>query len=106
MTVDEISKKIEYYEKLKTIQMMEPRNFTEQVFLKYIELARTPDVAAYLNAKGHTMDGVRGSRKVISTDVTTILENPESESEVSPEIYGLVMKMKKSRRMLDRFLIP
>lgn len=105
MDIKSVEKQLEFYEKLKMILTKEPANDTEAIFLKYIELRRTADVAAHMNAQGKRIQGVRKKRLYINTDINAILDNPESEHLVDGEVYCIVKRMQKSGRLLQRHLI-
>ena len=105
MHIYEIDKKIEILQKLKAILGLEPKNFIEEIFLKYIELGKTVLVANYVNELGYRVPTEAGSRKYISTDITDILEDTQSKEIVREEIYNLTINMKKSKKLLDRFLL-
>lgn len=105
MHLKDIEKQIEFYEKLKQIVAREPANETEAIFLKYVELRRTPDVAAHLNRQGKRIQGSKKLRLYISTDITAILDDPEAERLVAPEVYKLVKHMQKSGRLLQKHII-
>lgn len=105
MNLDDIDKQMLFYGKMKEILSRAPMNVTEAVFLKYIELRRTQEVADYLNRCGLRTEGARGSRRYISTDITEILDRPEAVELVDPTIYRLVKRMQKSGRLLQRHVI-
>ena len=97
MTVEEVRKKIKYLELARGILEIEPRNLTEEIFVKYIELERTEKVAAHLNENGHRMKSVRGERKYISTDITEVLDKEDNYYRVNERIYNLAKFMQRRR---------
>ncbi len=105
MDIKDVEKHIEFYERLKQMLSKEPSNDTEAIFLKYIELRRTADVAAYMNDQGHRIQGAKKKRLYINTDITAILDDPEAEHLVEPDVYSLVRRMQKSGRLLQRHLL-
>lgn len=92
------------HERLKVMLSKEPSNDTEAIFLKYIELRRTADVAAYMNDQGHRIQGARKMRLYINTDITAILDDPEAECLVESDVYDLVKRMQTSGNLTDRKL--
>ena len=104
INIQEIDQKIETLSRLRDVLDTNPKNTTELIFLKYIELVKCSEVASYMNRKGYKVEGVRKPRKYIAIDITEVLESYESISLVETDIYDLVMKMKKSRRFLDKFM--
>jgi len=99
MSLDTIDGQIEFYGRLKAMLSKAPRNDIEGIFLKYVELKRTADVANYLNKLGARKESPRGERLWISTDVTVVLDDPASVEFVDPDVYDLVKVMQKSRRL-------
>jgi len=99
VTLKSLEDQVEFYHRLKGVLSREPVNFTEAIFLKYIELRRTSDVAAWLNAKGSKIESTRGFRLWISTDVTELLDDPAAVEFVDNQIYCLAKRMQKSGRL-------
>jgi hypothetical protein len=99
MNLDTIDDSIEFYTRLKTILSKEPKNDTEAIFLKYVEVKRTARVADNLNKSGARKESPRGERLWISTDVTVVLDDQASVEFVDPDVYDLVKVMQKSRRL-------
>lgn len=99
MNLELIDGNIEFLVRLKSILTKEPKNDTEAIFLKYVEVKRTAKVADHLNKSGARKESPRGERLWISTDVTVVLDDPASVEMVDPEVYDLVKKMQKSRRL-------
>ena len=94
-----VDENLEFYTRLKVILSKEPKNDTEAIFLKYVEVKRTARVADHLNKSGARKESPRGERLWISIDVTVVLDDPASVEMVDPEVYDLVKKMQKSRRL-------
>lgn len=105
MQISDIDKKIEALQKLKSILQKQPDNMIELIFQLYIRVKKTAVAAEYLNISGYRLPGTNGERKYISTDITAILENENNKELVDPEIYELALKMKNSRKLLDKFLL-
>ncbi|AHM56399.1 hypothetical protein EAL2_c11010 [Peptoclostridium acidaminophilum DSM 3953] len=97
MTYEEIKTKIKCLDSVREILEMKPRNLTEEIFLKYIELERTEKVAQYLNEQGYKTKGARDERKYISTDITEILDDESCYMLVDDNIYKLARFMKKRK---------
>jgi len=99
ITLKSLEDQVEFYQRLKTVLSREPVNLTEAIFLKYIELRRTSDVAAWLNVKGSRIESTRGFRLWISTDVTEVLNEPTAVELVDNQVYCLAKRMQKSGRL-------
>jgi len=99
VTLKSLEDQVEFYHRLKGILSREPVNETEAVFLKYIELRRTSDVAAWINSLGSRVKSARGERLWISTDVTELLDDPAALELVDNQIYCLAKRMQKSGRL-------
>lgn len=99
ITLKSLEDQVEFYQRLRTVLIREPVNLTEAIFLKYIELRRTSDVAAWLNVKGSRIESTRGFRLWISTDVTEVLNEPAAVELVDNQIYCLAKRMQRSGRL-------
>lgn len=83
---------------IEEILNIEPSNFNELVFLKYIELENVKNVSDYLNINNYRINTLRGSRKYISTDITMILENTENYYEIDKKILFVALGLKEGGR--------
>lgn len=99
VTLKSLEDQVEFYHRLKDVLSREPVNETEAIFLKYIELRRTSDVAIWINSLGFRIKSARGERLWISTDVTELLDDPEAVELVDNQIYCLAKRMQKSGRL-------
>lgn len=99
VTLKSLEDHVEFYHRLKGVLSREPVNETEAVFLKYIELRRTSDVAAWINSLGSRVKSARGERLWISTDVTELLDDPAAVELVDNQIYCLAKRMQISGRL-------
>lgn len=93
---------------IEEILNIKPNNFKELIFLKYIELENTKNVANYLNINNYRINTLNGSRKYISTDITAEMENDENYSKIDKRILFVALRLKKYARYLrwlDRMMI-
>lgn len=105
----DINKAIEKSEKyllalkmLKEVGEVECRNVYELAFQKYIVLEGSAAAAQYLNEKGFRMQGARGERKHISTDITHMLEDEAIHRKVNPRIRFVAVGLKKAKTYSSR----
>ena len=105
MYIKDIKEKIEIYEKLLKIIDIEAQNTTEKIFLIYAQSGKVAEVAAYVNNEGLRLKGKnKPFRKYISDDITRILEDKNNIELVDKNLYKLVLKMKKTKKITDKII--
>lgn len=74
----------------KKIISIEPRNITEEIFIKYIELLNAAEVSKYMNKKEYKLIGAYGrERKYKPEDIGKALNNDTNVNIVRSYIFNI-----------------
>lgn len=97
--INRLEKKVLMLKRTKEILSIKNPTFEEYVMILYIEHKGVSKVFDLLNQKGYRVEGLRGSKKYTSNDVSLLLEEAVENNSFDLKLRQLVKQMMRRKHM-------
>ena len=81
-----------------------PDSFEDRIFIFYLESGGAVNAAALLNDEGYRKEGKNGSRRYVSSDITSIIQENANNNEIDPAIRYIASEMVKRKNGYVTFI--